>query len=329
MREITYAQALAEATAEEMRRDPTIIVMGEDVGPYGGNFRATAGLWDEFGEDRVRDTPISEVAIVGTALGAALTGLRPIAEIQFGDFTAVAMDQIVNQVAKARYMSGGMLKAPLVIRTNMGGGRSSAAQHSQSLQAWFCHVPGLKVVLPATPYDAKGLLKTAIRDDDPVIFFEHKMMYNQKGDVPQEEYTIPFGKAEIKHEGKDVTIVATSSMVIKSMNAIETLEKDGISVEIIDPKSLVPLDIETIIRSVQKTNRVVVVDEGVVRCGFGAEVASQIQEFAFDYLDAPIRRVGTYTSPIPFSPTMEKFVVPDEKKIIDAVRKAVDDARIF
>ena len=329
MREITYAQAIVEAMAEEMRNDPAIIVLGEDVGPYGGNFRATAGLWDEFGEERVRDTPISEQAIIGSALGAALTGLRPIAELQFGDFTAVAMDQIVNQVAKARYMSGGNLKTPLVIRTNLGGGRSSAAQHSQSLQAWFVHVPGLKVVMPATPYDAKGLLKSAIRDDDPVIFFEHKMMYNQKGEVPEEEYLIPLGKAEVVREGKDVTVVATSSMVVKTLGVAETLNNDGISVEIVDVKTLVPLDIQTIIGSVQKTCRVVVVDEGVVRGGFGAELTSQIQEYAFDYLDAPVVRVGTFPSPIPFSPTLEKFVVPNEDNIIDAVKRVVDNARIF
>lgn len=329
MKTITYAQAIAEALAEEMRRDPNVIVLGEDVGPYGGNFRCTQGLWDEFGDDRVRDTPISEAAIVGSALGAAMTGLRPVAELMFGDFTAVAMDQIINQVAKVLYMSGGLLRAPLVIRTNLGGGRSSAAQHSQSLQGLFIHIPGLKVVLPATPYDVKGLLKTAIRDDDPVMFFEHKMMYNQKGDVPEEEYTIPFGKAEIKREGKDVTVVATSTLVLKSLIVAEKMAEEGISVEVIDPKTLIPLDLETIINSVKKTCRVVVADEGVVRGGFGAELTSQIQENAFDYLDAPIQRVGTYPSPIPFSPTLEKFVVPDEHKILTAIKKVIQDARIF
>ena len=322
MRQITYARAVSEAIAEEMRRDNDVIVLGEDVGILGGNFRATQDLYEEFGPERVFDTPISESGIIGCAVGAAITGLRPIAELMFGDFVCVAMDQIVNQCAKMRYMSGGKLKLPLVIRTNIGAGRSSAAQHSQSLQAWFCHVPGLKVVMPASPYEAKGLLKSAVRDDDPVMVFEHKMLYNKKGEVPEEEYTIPIGEAAIKIEGDDMTILATSSMVGEAIKAADRLkEEQGIKVEIIDLRTLVPMDKATVVNSVKKTGRVIVVDEGVRRAGITAEIAAVVTEEVFDCLDAPVVRLGSENTPIPFSPPLEDYVRPDADKIYRTVKK--------
>ena len=324
MKEITYAEAIAEALDEEMQRDPSVFVLGEDVGPYGGNFTVTKGLWDKHGEWRVKDTPISEAGIIGCALGAALTGLRPVAELMFSDFIPTAMDQIVNQVAKIRYMSGGQAKVPLVIRTPIGGGRSSAAQHSQSLQALLAHIPGLKIALAATAYEAKGLLKTAIRDDDPVVLFEHKMEYKNKLLIPEEEYLIPFGKAAIKRTGKDVTVVATCSMANYALTVAEELTEEGIEVEVLDPMTIVPLDIETILESVKKTNRIVVVDEGHYTCGVAVEIAMQIMEKAFDYLDAPIERVCTKQVPIPFSPPMENYVVPGSGYIKEAIYKSLN-----
>ncbi len=324
MRQITYAQAVSEALAEEMRRDNDVIVLGEDVGILGGNFRTTQGLYKEFGPERVLDTPISESGIIGCAIGAAITGLRPVAELMFGDFVCVAMDQIVNQVAKMRYMSGGKLKLPLVIRTNIGAGRSSAAQHSQSLQAWFCHTPGLKVIMPSSPYEVKGLLKSAIRDDDPVMVFEHKMLYNKKGEVPEEEYILPPGKANIKIEGDEVTIVATSSMVGEAVRAADKLkEEEGIKAEVIDLRSLVPMDKITIINSVKKTGRLVIVDEGVRRAGITAEIAALVTEEVFDFLDAPVKRVANENTPIPFSPPLEDYVRPGADKIYKAVKKVL------
>ena len=325
MREISYRDALREALREEMQRDPTVFLLGEDIGRYwGGAFKVTKGLAEEFGDERVRDTPISESAIIGAAVGAAITGMRPVAEIMFGDLTTLAMDQIVNQAAKIRYMFGGQAKVPLVIRTPFGGGVNIAAHHSQCLEAWFMHVPGLQVVVPSTPYDAKGLLKTAIRNDNPVIFCKHKLLYPITGPVPNEEYTLPFGEADIKREGNDVTIVATLYMVHKALKAAEELEKkNGISVEIVDPRTLVPLDKETIINSVEKTGRVVIVTEDCKTAGVSAEIAAVISEEALDYLDAPIKRVANPDVPIPFSPSLENFVIPDDKRIIKAVKEVV------
>ncbi|MBI4553159.1 MAG: alpha-ketoacid dehydrogenase subunit beta [Candidatus Latescibacteria bacterium] len=319
-REITYAEAVREAIREEMRRDDHVFLMGEDVGAAGGVFKVTTGLYQEFGPERIRDTPISEAAIVGAGVGAAMTGMRPIVEVMFGDFITIAMDQIVNQAAKMCYMTGGQAKVPLVVRTTLGAGRSSAAQHSQSLQAWLAHIPGLKVAIPSTPYDLKGLLKTAIRDDNPVIVYEDKMMYNTKGLVPDEEYTIPFGTADVKREGKDVTIVATSSMVHTVLNAATKLEQDGISVEVVDPRTLVPLDMATIIASVEKTSRAVVIDEGYQRFGITAEIASLIADEAFDYLDAPVKRIGAMDVPVPFSPGLEPLTIPNEERVIHTVK---------
>jgi pyruvate/2-oxoglutarate/acetoin dehydrogenase E1 component len=321
LREITYGQAICEALAEEMERDKNVFLLGEDIGPYGGNFGVTKGLWQRFGEWRVKDTPISESAIIGCALGAAMTGLRPVAELMFGDFIFVAMDQIANQVAKMRYMSGGQVKIPLVIRTTIGGGRSSAAQHSQSIQAYLLHTSGLKVVMPATPEDAKGLLKTSIRDENPVFFLEHKMQYNRKGTVPEEEYTIPFGKGAVRKEGTDVTVVATSACVFLALEAAEILSKEGIQLEIIDPRTIQPFDLETVINSVMKTKRLVIADEGNETGGITAEIGMRIQLEAFDFLDAPIMRVAARDVPIPFSSPLERYVLPNTQRIIEAVKK--------
>lgn len=323
MREITYREAVREALREEMRRDPSVFLLGEDIAEFGGSYKVTQGLLEEFGHERVRNTPISEAAIVGAALGAALVGMRPVAEIMYVDFMGIAMDQIVNQMAKIRYMFGGKARVPVVIRTQQGTGRSSAAQHAQSLEAWFVHVPGLKVVQPSTPYDAKGLMKASIRDDNPVIFLEHKLLYAEKGPVPEEEYVIPLGKADVKRPGKDVTVVATSRMVLKALNAAKDLEQEGIDVEVVDPRTLSPLDEDTILESVKKTGKLVVVHEAVRRCGFGAEIAATVAEKAFDYLDAPIKRVTALDTPMPFNPKLEAFVVPDEDKIKRAVRELV------
>jgi len=322
VRKITYRDALREALREEMHRDPSVFLLGEDIGRYwGGAFKVTEGLAEEFGDERVRDTPISESAIIGTAVGAAITGMRPIAEIMFGDLTALAMDQIANQAAKIRYMFGGQTGCPLVIRTPFGAGVNIASHHSQSLEAWFMHVPGLYVAVPSTPYDAKGLLKTAIRGDNPAFFCEHKLLYPIEDEVPEEEYTIPFGVADIKREGKDVTIIATLFMVHKALNAAEELEKEGISVEVVDPRTLTPLDKQAIIKSVKKTGRIVIVSEDCKTAGVSAEIAAVVAEEAVDYLDAPVKRVTEPDTPIPFSPPLEQYVIPNEKSIIKAVKE--------
>ena len=324
MRKIAYREALKEALREEMRRDSRVFLLGEDIGRYwGGAFKVTKGLAEEFGDERVRDTPISESAIIGAAVGAAITGMRPVAEIMFGDLTALAMDQIANQAAKIRYMFGGQAKCPIVVRTPFGAGVNIAAHHSQSLEAWFMHVPGLYVAVPSTPYDAKGLLKTAIRSDNPVVFCEHKLLYPLEGEVPEGEYTIPFGVADVKREGKDVTVVATLFMVHKALNAAEELEEEGISVEVVDPRTLTPLDKQAIIKSVKKTGRIVIVTEDCKTAGVSAEIAAVVAEEAIDYLDAPIKRVAEPDTPIPFSPPLEQYVIPDEKAIIKAVKEVV------
>lgn len=319
-REMLFREAIGLATAEEMRRDNTVFVMGEDVGASGGIFKCCEGLFEEFGSERVIDTPIAEAGYIGLGVGAAMTGMRPLAELMFGDFALLTMDQIVNQAAKIRYMSGGQCKVPLTIRLSMGAGRSSAAQHSQSLHALFAHIPGLKVALPSTPRDAKGLLKTAIRDDNPVLFFEDKMMYNDSGAVPEEDdFLIPFGEAEIKRPGDDLTIVATSSMVIAALEAAEQLAAQGLEAEVIDPRTLVPLDKETLLASVRKTGYALVVDEGVERYGASAEIAAILNAEAFDYLDAPVLRIGAANVPIPFSPPLELPPIPNVEQIVETV----------
>lgn len=320
VRVITLGQAIREALAEEMRRDPRVFIMGEDVAEAGTPFKVLSGLVEEFGTTRVIDTPISEAGITGLGVGGAMTGMRPIVDIMFGDFIALAMDQIVNQAAKVHYMSGGKLKVPLVVRTTMGATRRTAAQHSQSLHAWVSHVPGLKVVLPSTPYDAKGLLKTAIRDENPVIFFEDKMMYQLKGPVPEEDYTIPFGVADIKRAGIDITLVATSSMVQIALEAAEKLAAIGISAEVIDPRTTFPLDKNTLIESARKTSRAIVIDEGYERYGVTAEIAAVIADGAFYYLDAPVKRMGAMDVPVPFSPVLEDVTVPTATTVMDVAK---------
>ena len=322
MREISYLEAVREAMSQEMRGNQDVFILGEDIGVYGGAFGVTRGMIEEFGPERVRNTPISEAAIAGGAVGAALTGMRPILELQFSDFITIAMDQLVNQAAKTRYMFGGKGKVPLVVRTPAGSGTGAAAQHSQSLEAWMAHIPGLKVVQPSTAYDAKGLLKAAMDDDNPVIFYEHKLLYKTTGEVPEEQYSIPLGKADVKRSGKDVTIVATAIMVHKALEAAKELEAEGIDVEIIDPRTLVPLDEETIIESVKKTGKCIVVHEAVKRGGYGGEIASMIAESeAFDYLDAPIKRLGGLAVPVPYNPTLEKAVIPQVPDIIEAAKE--------
>ena len=317
--ELSFREAIALAMKEEMQRDENVFLMGEDVGASGGIFKCSEGLFEQFGPERVIDTPIAEAGYIGLSVGAAMTGMRPIAELMFGDFSLLTMEQIVNQAAKIRYMSGGQCMVPLTIRLSMGAGRSSAAQHSQSLHAIFAHIPGLKVAVPSCPYDAKGLLKTAIRDDNPVLFFEDKMMYTETGPVGGDDYTIPFGQACIKRSGDDITIIGTSSMVDVSLKAANLLEDEGISAEVIDPRTLFPLDRETLLESVRKTGYAVVVDEGVHRYGVTGELASLINEEAFDYLDAPVARIGAADVPVPFSPSLEMPTIPDEQKIIQAV----------
>ena len=319
-RELTFGQAIKEALSEEMRRDPRVFIIGEDVAEAGTVFKVLAGLVEEFGAKRVLDSPISEAGITGIGVGAAMTGMRPVVDIMFGDFITLAMDQIVNQAAKVHYMSGGKLRVPMVIRTTMGATRRSAAQHSQSLHAWPAHVPGLKVALPSTPADAKGLLVTAIRDDNPVVFFEDKMMYGLKGPVPEGEYAIPFGVADIKRPGTDITIVATSSMVHVALEAAKALEGAGISAEVIDPRTLAPLDAETLIASAQKTGRAIVVDEGYQQFGATAEIAAVIADGAFDYLDAPVKRIGAMNVPVPFSPVLEDQPVPTAESVAAAAK---------
>jgi pyruvate dehydrogenase E1 component beta subunit len=314
-RQITFGQAINEALAEEMRRDPKVFILGEDVAEAGTPFKVLSGLLKEFGKERVIDSPISEAAITGLCVGAAMTGLRPVVDIMFGDFITLTMDQMVNQAAKIHYMSGGKLNVPMVMRTTLGATRRSAAQHSQSLHAWFSHIPGLKVAMPSTPYDAKGLLKTAIRDDNPVVFFEDKLMYQLKGPVPEGEYTIPFGVADVKRGGKDITIVATSSMVQVAMSAAEILDQAGISAEVVDVRTTAPLDKQTIVESAKKTTRAIVVDEGYERYGVTAEIASVIADGAFYYLDAPVKRMGAMDVPVPFSPVLEDQTVPTPESV--------------
>ena len=319
-REITFGQAINEALAEEMRRDPTVFIIGEDVAEAGTPFKVLSGLVEEFGPSRVIDSPISEAGITGLGVGTAMTGMRPVVDIMFGDFVTLTMDQMVNQAAKIHYMSGGKLKVPMVLRTTLGATRRSAAQHSQSLHAWFSHVPGLRVVLPSTPYDAKGLLKTAIRDDNPVVFFEDKMMYQLKGPVPEGEYTIPFGVADVKRAGTDITIVATSSMVHVALSAAEMLNQAGINAEIIDVRTTVPLDRQTLIESAKKTSRAIVVDEGYERYGVTAEIAAVIAEGAFYHLDAPVKRMGAMDVPVPFSPVLEDQTVPTPESVAEMAK---------
>ncbi len=324
VREITFAEALNEALDYEMSKDPKVVVMGEDVGQYGGIFGVTKGLLEKYGEERVRDTPIAESGFIGTGVGAAASGLlRPVVELMFIDFLGVAYDQIYNQAAKIRYMFGGKAKIPIVIRTVSGAGASAAAQHSQSLHALFVHVPGLKVVYPSTPYDAKGLLISSIEDDDPVVFIEHKMLYGIKGPVPEEPYSIPLGEADVKKEGKDVTVVATALMVHRALEVAEKLEEEGISVEVIDPRTLVPLDEETILNSIKKTGRLVVVDEAYPRCSFATDIAALAVSKAFDSLKAPVKLVTAPATPVPFSPALEKEWIPSTEKIEKAIREVL------
>ena len=325
VRTMTYSEALNEALREEMRRDPTVFVMGEDVAVWGGGgvFGVTKGLVEEFGPDRIRDTPISEEIIAAAAVGAAATGTRPVAEIMYVDFIGLAMEPIVNQAAKMRYMFGGKIALPMVIRAQEGAGRGNAAQHSQSLEAWFAHIPGLKVVVPSTPADAKGLLKTAIRDDNPVIFLEHKVLYFTKGEVPEGDYTIPFGVADVKREGTDVTVVGIHTQVLEALKAAEQLEAEGISVEVIDPRTVSPLDIETIVNSVKKTGRLVVSHQAYEQGGIGGEIITRVVEAAFDYLDAPPQRVCGKNVPIPYAESLEREALPYAEDIIEAIRKIV------
>jgi len=320
-RELTIAQAVNEALAEELRRDEAVFVIGEDVAEAGTPFKVLSGLVEEFGPERILDSPISEAGIAGLGVGAAMTGLRPVVDIMFGDFLTLVMDQLVNQAAKVHYMSGGKLNVPLVVRTTLGATRRSAAQHSQSLQAWVAHVPGLKVVLPSTPADAKGLLKSAIRDDNPVVFIEDKMDWRVTGDVPDGEFTIPLGVADVKRSGSDVTLVGTSSMVRVCLGAADLLAAEGISAEVVDPRTLTPLDTETLVASARKTGRAIVVDEGHRSYGVTAELASVIAEGAFYELDAPVRRLGAMDVPVPFSPTLEDETVPTPELVVAVARE--------
>ncbi|MBV7332915.1 alpha-ketoacid dehydrogenase subunit beta [Chloroflexi bacterium TSY] len=315
-RVITFGEAVKEAIVEEMRRDERVFIIGEDVAEAGTVFKVLLGLVDEFGPERVIDSPISEPGITGLGVGAAITGMRPIVDIMFGDFMTLSMDQMVNQAAKTHYMSGGKLKVPMVLRTTMGAGRRSAAQHSQSLHAWMSHIPGLKVAIPATPYDAKGLMKSAIRDDSPVVIFEDKMMYQTKGSVPEDEYTLPFGVADIKRTGTDITLVATSSMVLVALEAADKLAELEISTEVIDPRTTVPLDRETLIESVKKTSRAIIIDEGHQNYGVTGELAATIADGAFYYLDAPIKRMGAMDVPVPFSPILEDQTIPTAEGVV-------------
>lgn len=317
---LTFGEAIKEAIAEEMRRDSRVFIIGEDVAEAGTPFKVLLGLVDEFGKHRVIDSPISEAGVAGIGVGAAITGMRPIVDIMFGDFTTLTMDQMVNQAAKTHYMSGGKLKVPMVLRTTLGATRRSAAQHSQSLHVWLSHIPGLKVVVPATPYDAKGLWKTAIRDDNPIAIFEDKMMYTFKGPVPEGDYTIPFGVADIKRVGTDITLVGTSSMVHIALEAAEKLAELGISAEVVDPRTTVPLDKLALIASAKKTSRAIVIDEGYEQYGATAEIASVIADGAFYYLDAPVKRMGAMNVPIPFSPVLEDLTVPTAEKVVEMAK---------
>jgi len=325
VRELTFGDAIKEAIAEEMRRDPTVVLMGEDVAEAGTTFKVLVGLVDEFGKDRIIDTPISEAGFTGLGVGAAMAGMRPIVDIMFGDFLMIIMDQVANQAAKIHYMSGGKWKVPIVIRATMGATRRSAAQHSQSLHAWPSHIPGLKVVVPSTPYDATGLFKAAIREDNPVVIFEHKISYRKvKGHVPDEDYIIPLGVADVKREGSDITLIALSSMVQVALGAAKMLEEVGISAEVVDPRTTWPLDEKTLVESVKKTSRCIVIDEGYFRYGITGELASVIQEQAFFDLDGPVRRLGAMHVPIPFSPSLEDVTVPSERQVFDLARQMVN-----
>ena len=326
MRELSYAQALNEALKQCMAEDERVILLGEDIGVYGGIFQVSAGLLGEFGPSRVIDTPISEAGFVGAGVGAALTGMRPVVEIMFIDFTTCAMDMIINQMAKMHYMFGGRGRVPMVLRTNIGAGRGTGAQHSQSFHAVFAHTPGLVVVAPATPYDAKGLLIEAIKSDNPVAFVEHKKLYVEKGPVPEEMYALPFGKADVKRKGKDITIVATHAMVLRSLKAAEEVAKEGIDVEVIDPRTIVPLDKATILESVKKTGRLLAADEGPKTCGVAAEIAAMVAEEGLYYLKAPVVRVCSPDTPVPFSPPLEKAFIPDEKNLLPAIRRLMEYA---
>lgn len=327
-RELSYVEAIREALIQEMRRDPAVFLLGEDIGVYGGAFGVTQGLLGEFGPERVRDTPISEAAIAGAATGAALMGMRPVMEIMFMDFIAIAMNQLVNQAAKIRFMFGGKASIPLVCRTPAGSGTGAAAQHCQSLEAWFVHVPGLKVVAPSTPYDAKGLLIAAIRDNNPVIFMEHKLLYRERGWVPEEPYSISLGVGEVKRSGRDLTIIAYSIMAWRALEAADRLATEGIEAEVVDPRSLKPLDKDTIIRSVAKTGRALIVHEAPAACGFGAELAATIVESeAFDFLDAPVRRLTGRDIPIPYNRALERAAVPQVEDIVDAARILAREGR--
>ena len=323
MPELSYREAVRDAMSTAMRRDDDVFIMGEDIAEMGGSMGVTQGMLEEFGPERVRNTPISEMAIVGAGIGAAIAGMRPIVEIMYQDFTTLAMEQIVSQAAKHRYMSGGQIKVPLTIRTQGGAGWSPGAQHAQQLEAWFVHVPGLKVVFPSTPEDVRGLLWSSIYEDNPIVFFEHRTLYGIKGEVPDEIEPIEIGKARIHREGEDVTVVATGRLVHESLKAAEQAAEEGISVEVFDPRTLQPLDEDALIASVKKTNRAVVAHEAVTRMGWGAEVAAVVQEKAFDYLDAPIARVGARFAPIPFSPVMEEWVVPHAKDVLAAIKRTV------
>src|SRR3954466_1363702 len=324
MPELTYREAVRDALSTAMRQDDDVFIMGEDIAEMGGSMGVTAGMLEEFGPERVRNTPISEMAIAGAGIGAAMQGMRPVVEIMYEDFTTLAMEQIVNQAAKHRSMSGGQVKVPLTIRTQGGAGWSPGAQHAQQVEAWFVHVPGLKVVFPSTPEDVRGLLWSSIYEDNPIVFFEHRTLYGIKGEVPDEIEPIEIGKARIHREGEDVTVIATGRLVHESLKAAEEAESQGISVEVVDPRTLQPLDEETLVGSVKKTNRAVVAHEAVTRMGFGAEVASVLQYQAFDWLDAPIERVGAKFAPLPFAPVMESFVIPPMETVLEAIYRTVN-----
>jgi pyruvate/2-oxoglutarate/acetoin dehydrogenase E1 component len=323
MPELTYREAVRDGIAQAMRADDRVFIMGEDIAEMGGSMGVTQGLLDEFGPERVRNTPISEMAIVGAGIGAAMAGMRPIVEIMYEDFLTLSLEQIVNQAAKHRYMSGGQLTVPLTIRTQGGAGWSPGAQHAQQLEAWLVHIPGLKVAYPSTPEDVRGLLWTSIHDDNPVVLFEHRLLYPVKGEVPEQLEPIPFGKARVVREGTDVTVIAIGPLVHRALDAAKKAEEDGISVEIVDPRTLQPLDEETLVASVKKTNRAVVAHEAVTRMGFGAEVTAVLQHQAFDYLDAPIERVGAKFTPLAFAPVMEQYVVPNAEDVLAAIKRTV------
>src|SRR5437870_7444921 len=323
MAELSYREAVRDALSTAMRRDDEVFVMGEDIAEMGGSMGVTQGMLDEFGPERVRNTPISEAAIVGAGIGAAIQGMRPVVEVMYEDFLTLSAEQIVSQAAKHRYMSGGQIKVPLTIRTQGGAGWSPGAQHAQQVEAWFVHVPGLKVVFPSTPTDVRGLLWSSIYDDNTVMFFEHRTLYGIKEEVPEEIEPIPLGKARVHREGEDVTVIATGRLVHEALKAAAEAESEGISVEVVDPRTLLPLDEETLVESVKKTNRCVVAHEAIVRMGFGAEVAAVIQYQAFDWLDAPIERVGSKFTPLPFAPVMENFVIPHASDVLDAIRRTV------